>query len=209
MVWYFHPFKNFPYLLWPTQSNGEGNGTLLQYSCLENPMDGGAWCAAVHEVAKSRTWLSDFTFTFHSPLSCIGEGNGNPLRCSCLENPRDNGAWWAAVSGVAQSRTRLNRLSSSNIVKVFWVVSEEEVDIFWNSLLYNPTNVDSLTSGSSAFSKPSLYTWKFSGRILLKSSLKDFEHYLTSVWNVCNRPVVERSLAPLTPSNSEFVAQAP
>ena len=45
--------------------DGEGNGTPLQYSCLENPMDGGAWEAAVHAVAKSRTWLSNFTFTFH------------------------------------------------------------------------------------------------------------------------------------------------
>ena len=44
---------------------GEGNGTPLQYSCLENPMEGGAWEAAVHGVAKSRTRLSDFTFTFH------------------------------------------------------------------------------------------------------------------------------------------------
>ena len=44
---------------------GEGNGTPLQYSCLENPVDGGAWWAAVHGVAKSWTWLSDFTFTFH------------------------------------------------------------------------------------------------------------------------------------------------
>ena len=44
---------------------GEGNGTALQYSCLENPMDGGAWWAAVHGVAKSRTRLSDFTFTSH------------------------------------------------------------------------------------------------------------------------------------------------
>ena len=44
---------------------GEGNGTPLQYSCLENPMDGGAWWAAVHGVAKSPTRLSDFTFTFH------------------------------------------------------------------------------------------------------------------------------------------------
>ena len=43
----------------------EGNGTPLQYSCLENPMDGGAWWAAVHGVAKSQTQLSDFTFTFH------------------------------------------------------------------------------------------------------------------------------------------------
>ena len=43
----------------------EGNGIPLQYSCLENPMDGRAWKAAVHGVEKSRTRLSDFTFTFH------------------------------------------------------------------------------------------------------------------------------------------------
>ena len=43
----------------------EGNGTPLQYSCLENPVDRGAWWAAVHGVAKSQTRLSDFTFTFH------------------------------------------------------------------------------------------------------------------------------------------------
>ena len=43
----------------------EGNGTPLQYSCLENPMDGGAWWAAVHGVAKSRARLSNFTFAFH------------------------------------------------------------------------------------------------------------------------------------------------
>ena len=44
---------------------GEGNGTPLQYSCLENPMGGGAWWAAVHGVAKNRTRLSDFPFTCH------------------------------------------------------------------------------------------------------------------------------------------------
>ena len=44
---------------------GEGNGTPLQHSCLENPMDEGAWWAAVHGVTKSRTQLSDFSFTFH------------------------------------------------------------------------------------------------------------------------------------------------
>ena len=47
------------------QSDGQGNGTPLQYSCLENPMDGGPWKAAVHEVAKSQTRLSDFALTFH------------------------------------------------------------------------------------------------------------------------------------------------
>ena len=48
---------DMPYLF------GEGNGTLLQFS--RHPMDGGAWWAAVHEVSRSRTRLSDFTFTFH------------------------------------------------------------------------------------------------------------------------------------------------
>ena len=90
---------------------GEGSGTPLQYSCLENPMDGGAWKAAVHEVAEGRTWLSDFTFTFHFHAL---EKDGNPLQCSCLENPRDGGAWWASVCGVTQSRTRLQWLSSSS-----------------------------------------------------------------------------------------------
>ena len=46
------------------RSSGEGNGNPLQYSCLENPMDGGAWQATVHGIAMSQTRLSDFTFTF-------------------------------------------------------------------------------------------------------------------------------------------------
>ena len=55
-----------PRLLWGlvTQA-GEGNGTPFQYSCLENPMDRGAWYASVHGVTKSRAQPSDFTFTFH------------------------------------------------------------------------------------------------------------------------------------------------
>ena len=65
---------------------GEGNGTPLQYSCLENPMDGGAWWAAVHGVAKNWTRLSDFTSTFHfhalekemqpTPVFLPGESQG-------------------------------------------------------------------------------------------------------------------------------------
>ena len=74
-------------------------------------MDGGAWWAAVSGVAKSRTWLSDFTFTFQFHAL---EKETATLQCSCLENPRDGGAWWAAVYGVAQSHTRLKRLSSSS-----------------------------------------------------------------------------------------------
>ena len=62
-------FSRFNYICWIyshiNDHLGEGNGTPLQYSCLEHPMDGGAWRAAVHGIAKSRTRLSDFTFTFH------------------------------------------------------------------------------------------------------------------------------------------------
>ena len=68
------------------QRTGEGNGNPLQYSCLENPMDEGAWWAAVHGVAKSWARLSDFTFTFHfmhwrrkwqpTPVFLPGESQG-------------------------------------------------------------------------------------------------------------------------------------
>ena len=78
----------------------EGNGNPLQYSCLENPVDSGAWWAAVHRVTQSRTRLKRL-----SMHACIGEENGSPLQYSCLENLRDRGSWWAAVYGVAQSRT--------------------------------------------------------------------------------------------------------
>ena len=90
---------------------GEGNGTPLQCSCLENPMDRGA-CGLQsrgslrvgHDWATS---LSLFTFMH-------GRRKWQPTPVSCLENPRDGGAWWAAVYGVAQSRTRLKQLSSSS-----------------------------------------------------------------------------------------------
>ena len=53
------------YFIYSSVYIGEGYGTPLQHSCLENPMDGGAWWAAVHGVAKSQTRLRDVTFTFH------------------------------------------------------------------------------------------------------------------------------------------------
>ena len=62
-IWGQHPTVWVFKLLVPW--SGEGNGTPLQYSCLENPMDGGAWWAAVHGVAEGWTRLNDFTFTFH------------------------------------------------------------------------------------------------------------------------------------------------
>ena len=78
---------------------GEGNGTPLQYSCLEIPMDRRAWQAAIYGVTKSQTGLNNFTFTFmhwrinwqHTPVLLPGESQGW-------------GAWWAAIYGVAQSQ---------------------------------------------------------------------------------------------------------
>ena len=102
------------------------NGNPLQYSCLENPMDGGAW-GARRSLGGHSPWVREESDTterlhFHFSLSCIGEGNGNPLQCSCLENPREGGAWWAAVYVVAQSRTLLKRLSSSSSTSIhdYW-----------------------------------------------------------------------------------------
>ena len=80
----------------PTVLNDSGMAVapdFLERNWRPFPMDGGAWWAAVHGVAKS---------------------HGNPLQCSCLENPGDGGASWAAVYGVAQSPTWLKRLSSSS-----------------------------------------------------------------------------------------------
>ena len=120
---------------------GEGNGTPLQYSCLENPMDGGAL------VGCSPWGREDLDMTerlhFHLPLSCIGEGNGNPFQCSCLENPRDGGAWWAAIYGVAQCWTRLKRLSSSreNLVYLYLIALIRQIKsnicIFFDIFLHN------------------------------------------------------------------------
>ena len=84
---------------------GEGNGTPLQYSCMENPMDGRAWWAAIYGVTKSQTQLSDFTFTFHfyvlekekithsSFLAWTIPGTGKPGRLLSVGLHRVRHAW--------------------------------------------------------------------------------------------------------------------
>ena len=90
---------------------GEGNGTPLQYSCLENP--GRRSLVGCSPWGRYESGTTE-RLHIHFSLSCIGDGNGNPLRCSCLENLRDGGAWWAPVYGATQSQTQLKRLSSSS-----------------------------------------------------------------------------------------------
>ena len=95
-------------------------GTPLQYSCLENPMDGGAWWAAVHGVAKSRTQLSDFTVTFHFPAlekemathsSVLGwriPGTGEPGGLPSMGSHRV-GHNWGDLAAVAAADFYLNQ----------------------------------------------------------------------------------------------------
>ena len=92
------------------RSPGEGNGNPLQYSCLENSMNGEAWRATVHGVAKSWTQLSDFPF-FSFSFTEISDGEEMATHSSilsCLGNPMDRGAWRAIVHGVAKSQTGLS-----------------------------------------------------------------------------------------------------
>ena len=105
--------SNFQKLEMSRFMSGEGNGTPLQYSRLENPMDGGAWQAAVHGVTKSGTRLSDFTFTFH--FHALEKEMATHSSVLAWRIPgTGRGTCWAAVYGVAQSWTRLRQLNSSS-----------------------------------------------------------------------------------------------
>ena len=89
----------------------EGNGSPLQYSCLENPMDGGAWWAAVHGVAKSQTRLSDFPFTLH--FHALEKEMATHSSVPAWRIPGTGEPGGLPPMG-SQSRTRLKRRSSSS-----------------------------------------------------------------------------------------------
>ena len=94
--------------------SGEGTGNPLQYSCLGNPMDGGAWWATVHGVVKSHTRLSDFPFTFQ--FHALEKELATHSSVLAWRIP-GTGASWAAAYGVAQSQTWLKRLSGSSSLR--------------------------------------------------------------------------------------------
>ena len=111
---------------------GEGNGNPLRYSCLENPMNGGAWwLQSMGSLRVGHDWVTSLTLLRQEGLpwwlrgkECLPmqemqvqflggeesprEGNGNPLQYSCLENPMDEEVWWATVHGVTKSWTQLS-----------------------------------------------------------------------------------------------------
>ena len=91
------------------------NGMPLQYSCLENPMNRGAWKVIVHRVAKRHDWTHTHTHDFTHTYMILHTHTHDfiaPRQYSCLENPKDRGACWATVHVVAKNRTRLKRLNT-------------------------------------------------------------------------------------------------
>ena len=130
-------------------SHREGNGTPLQYSCLENPMDRGAWWAAVHGVAKSWTRLSDFTFTFHfCALEKEMATNSSVLAWRIPGTGEPGGL----PSMGCTSRTRLKRLSSSSVFSYSYLQSlfpflsatDQSVEVHQPHPLWNP-NISSVS----------------------------------------------------------------
>ena len=90
---------------------GEGNGNPHEYSCLANPMDGGTWEAAVHGVARSRTRLNDFTYTFHFHALEKEMATHSSVLAWRIPGMAEPGG---LPSMGSHSRTRLKRLSSNS-----------------------------------------------------------------------------------------------
>ena len=109
---------------------GEGNGSPLQYSCLQNPMDRGVWWAVVHGVAKSWTWLSDFTFTFHfhalekemaahsSVLAWRIPGTGAPGGLLSMRSHRV-GHNWSGLAAAAADRKHFTQWQKKKTTNAF------------------------------------------------------------------------------------------
>ena len=110
---------------------------------------------------------------------------------TCIQISQQAGKVGIPGNGIAIS-LRIFQFAVIHTVKVFGVANETEIDLCLEFFccFYDPLDVGHLISGSSAFSKYSLYIWKFPVHVLLKCSLKDFEHYLASMWNECSCAVI-------------------
>ena len=123
---------------------GEGNGTPLQYSCLANPMDGGAWWAAVHGVAKSQTRLSNFTFTFYfhalekemathsSVLAWRIPGTGEPGGLPSVGSHRVRHNWSDLAAAAAAWRCMKLFLNAYPFIEIFKAtISKKLFQFLW------------------------------------------------------------------------------
>ena len=175
---------------------GEGNGNPLQYSCLGNPMDRGAQQAAVHGVARSRTRLSDFTFTFHFHAL---EEDGNPLQYSCLYSSQ---GWGSLVGCRLWCRTESDTIEATQqqqqvlyICPVLYINSIVHIGMhFSNTEIVEHCFICLLASESlllTVFMSVLLFF------ICLRSSLcsLDMKYFISCIcckYNVCDSDMTER-----------------
>ena len=124
-----------------------------------------------------------YFFPSFEPVCCsVSSSNCCFLSCMQVSQEADKVVWYSHLL------KNFLQFVVIHTVKGFSQINEAEWIFYWNSLafFYDPTDVGNLISGSSAFSKSSLYIWNFSVHILLKPNLKDFEHNLASMWNECS-----------------------
>ena len=121
-----------------------------------------------------------YSFLNLEPISCSMSGsNCCFLTCIQVSQERDKVVWYSDLF------KNFPQFTVIHTVKGFSIIKAADVFLEFPCFLYDPTNVS-----SSSFSKSSLYVWKFSVHVLVKTRLKDFEHILTSMWNKCNCMVV-------------------
>ena len=132
-----------------------------------------------------------YSFPNFDPVHCFMSGS-DCCFLTCIQVSQEAGqvVWYSHLF------KNFPQLVVIHKVKGFSVVNETEVNVLFffflefSCFIHDPTDVGNLISGSSAFSKLSLYIWKFLTDTLLKLSLKDFEHYIASMWNECDCAVV-------------------
>ena len=117
---------------------------------------------------------------------CCSMSSSNCYFLICIEVSQEQVVWYAYLLN------NFPQFVVIHTIKGFIIVNEAEVDVFleFPCYFYNAADVGHLSSDSSASSKSSLNIWKFSVHVLWKPSLKDFEHYLPSMWNKHNCEVV-------------------
>ena len=128
-----------------------------------------------------------YSFSYLEPV-CCSMSSSNCCFLTCIQISQEAGqvVWYSHLF------QNFPQFIVTHIVKGFGIVNKAEIDVFLelSCFFHDLADVGNLISGSSVFSKSSLYTWKFRVNILLKPGLKNFEHYFASMWDECNRAIV-------------------
>ena len=128
-----------------------------------------------------------YSFSYLEPV-CCSMSSSNCCFLTCIQISQEAGQ----VDWYSHLLQNFPQFIVIHTVKSFCIVDKAEIDVFLelSCFFHDPADVGNLTSGSSAFSKTSLKIWKFMVHVLLKPGLENFEHYFTSMWDVCNGAVV-------------------